>query len=95
MRIFTALIFTVFSSLASAGQTEEWIRMLEKPKFQGDKLKLDDQISKYLKYDFSTLLIPRRTFFGFIGDNYQRLDIYFTSISKSDSDEGLYLVNRA
>jgi len=92
MKIFAALLFTMFSSLVSAGQTEEWMRMLEKPQFQTDKLKLGNQISKYLKYDFSTLLIPRRTFLGFIGDNYQRLNIYFTSISKSDSDESLFLV---
>jgi len=47
----------------------------------GDSLLEINQNTKYLNYNFSDILKPRRIL-GIIGDNYQRLQIKFLSIKK-------------
>lgn len=71
-----------FCSGQSIDQSKEWINQLENPKYNTDELKTDNLIDKYLAYDFSTLLIPKSDFIGYIGDDYKRIYIYYTSITK-------------
>lgn len=84
-------LFTV-SVAAYANQEREWIRQLEHPKNKQDELKYGNFLLKYIHYDFSTLFTPRSDFFGYIGKNYRRLQIVFTSITKSPVNNTKYLV---
>jgi hypothetical protein len=90
--VLTLLMFLLFAGVTSAQQALEWMRMLENPEYPSEKLKPENVDTKYLKYDFSTLFVPRNPFLGYISGNYRRLNIYFTSVSKSPKDEGLYLI---
>lgn len=57
----------------------------------GDSLLDTNQIAKYLSYDFSDILKPRRIL-GIIGDNYQRLQMKFSSIKKNEDNPAEYIV---
>jgi hypothetical protein len=63
--------------------------MLEDP---SQRLMSANMLVQYSKYDYSTLFVPRTPFLGYIGSDFRRLNIYFTSISRSPEDESLYLV---
>lgn len=82
----------LLSGIAMANQTEEWLRMLDSPKYSSERLKSTNLLAHYLKYDFSTLFLPRTPFLGYIGNDYRRLNIYFTSVSRSSKDPALYLI---
>lgn len=88
--IFTLLM--VISGLAHASQTDDWLKKLEHPYSNGDLLKPQNLLQKYVTYDFSLLLIPRTDFLGYIGDNYRRLYIHLKSISRDPKYEDNYLV---
>ncbi len=71
-------------------QTEQWINKLENPKYSSLELKENNLKEKYFEYDFSTLLVPKSNFLGFIGDEYRRLRIFFTRISKNNTKPDIY-----
>jgi hypothetical protein len=85
-------VFLLLSAAASAGQTQEWLRMLENPRYPSQRLMPGNELLKYSKYDLSTLLVPRAPFLGYIGNDYRRLNMYFTSVSKIPKEDNLYLV---
>jgi hypothetical protein len=71
-----------FCSGQNIDQTKKWINQLENPKYDIYELKPDNLIDKYKAYNFSTLLTPKSDFIGYIGDDYKRIYIYYTSITK-------------
>jgi hypothetical protein len=85
--------FLSLSAVASADQAQEWLRMLENPRYSSQRLKPGNELIKYSNYDLSTLLVPRTPFLGYIGNDYRRLNMYFTSVSKSSNEGNLYLVS--
>jgi hypothetical protein len=60
----------------------DWIRQLENPKYEFDKLKPDNVIQKYKSYDFSSLILPKSEFLGFIGQDFRKIQIKFSSVKK-------------
>ena len=74
-------------------QTQEWLYNLENPEFSSDELKKENFKTEYLKNDFSTLMIPRGDFLGYIDSDFDRIRIYFTAISKDLINQDLYRVN--
>ncbi len=46
----------------------------------------------YAEKDFSRVLMPTTEFLGFIGDNYQKLDVVFTSVERDKQNPYTYLV---
>jgi hypothetical protein len=59
------------------------------------KLKPENFKSKYSQYDFSTLMVPRSEFLGFIGTDYRRIKMYYSSIVKDESNPERYHVKGA
>lgn len=57
----------------------------------GDSLLQTNQIVRYSHYDFSDVFQPRHLL-GIIGDNYQRLQMKFSSIKKSSKNPVEYIV---
>jgi len=51
-----------------------------------------DVTAAYVTKDFSSLLMPKSEFLGFIGNDYQRLFIHFYSISQDKRNPALYYV---
>jgi len=49
-----------------------------------------DVSKKYGTRDFSPLFMPQSEFLGFIGTNYQRLRIHFSSVSQDKKNPSLY-----
>ena len=92
MKIKT-LILLLFISISVCGQqTKKWLENIENPQYSTDELKKDNVKSEYLKHDFSTLLTPKQDFLGFIGQDYRRIRIYFTSITKDSSNKEKYII---
>ena len=58
MRTLILIILIFTSSITFGQQTQVWIEKLENPKYSMDELKNENLKSKYLEYDFSTLLTP-------------------------------------
>lgn len=86
-----ALIILMFLSTSIFGQQpDEWMKMLNNPKDDIDKLGKENLKVDFLKYDFSTLFVPRQEFLGYIGSDYRRLKIFFTSIEKDSSNGDVY-----
>lgn len=52
----------------------------------------EDVRGKYSKFDFSKNLIPQKKFLGFIGEDFQRMRITFTSIKQDPRNPDLYEV---
>ncbi len=86
MKKLLLLLIILFTSTAYASQIDEWITSIEKPRWKSEELKSDNYKLKYIKYDFSPLLMPRSNFLGYIGSNYKRIMIYFKSIKKNGHD---------
>lgn len=72
--------------------SDEFIKQLENPEYPGDKLLKENFINKYESYDFSTLLIPRIEFIGYISSDFKRIKLYFTSISKDLTNQTIYRI---
>ena len=90
-RALTILLF-LFSTLVNAGQVEQWLEKLEKPRYSLFKLNESNLKQKYINYNYSDLLTPKREFIGFISPNYRRLKITFTSINKDKNKPDQYNV---
>jgi hypothetical protein len=86
-------IFTIsFANGQKIDYSDDLIKQLENPKYSDDSLTKDNLIEKFVRYDFSPLFIPRYDFLGYIGKDYKRIKIYFTSISKDKVNNKLYQV---
>ncbi len=48
--------------------------------------------TSYAERDFASLLIPQSEFLGYIGDDYQKLDVVFTSVERDKQNPSNYLV---
>jgi hypothetical protein len=88
IKVFTILIF--LSTSIFGQQTEEWMKMLENPKYDSYELEKENLKNDFLKYDFSTLMVPRQEFLGYIGSDYRRIKIFFSSVVKDSSNEDTY-----
>jgi len=89
-RIFIILIFL---SIQVIGQEKDDIlNNFEYPVYLKESVKKNDFTSKYLSYNFSALLTPKRDFLGYIGKKYRRIHIYYTSISKDSISQKKYFV---
>lgn len=55
-------------------------------------LKPEDVSARYASYDFSGLIIPEQKFIGYIGPDYERIRIIYTSVERDKNDKGKYLV---
>ncbi len=87
------VIITIFcTTLLQGQQTTEWLNKLNNPEYSIDKLKTENLVSKYQKYDFSTLLTPRTDFIGYIGSDFKRIQIFYSSICKDQADPKIYNV---
>lgn len=78
------------SSSAGAQQGAEWLNQLRDPWLKTDQLKPENLLEEYRSYNFSTLLSPRGNFLGFIGSEYRRIHIYYTSVDRDPADPSLY-----
>jgi hypothetical protein len=93
-KIFFITLFTTttFSFGQKIDFSSDWLMQLEKPNDENELLKPDDFKIEYNAYDFSSLIIPKTEFLGFIGNDYQRINIYFTSVL-IDSISNTYTIN--
>jgi hypothetical protein len=73
-------------------QNKQWLDKIENPEYESFKLGKDNLVKEFLQFDFSTLLIPRCNFLGFLDTNYQRIKIYFTSVDKRIDNPSIYEV---
>ena len=92
MRIGILFLLMIFFVTVSGQQTTEWLNELRNP--ENPKYELQDENVKadYLIYDFSTLLIPRQDFLGYISSDFRRIKIYFTSVCREDDKEDVYKI---
>lgn len=74
------------TSVAYGNQMDKWTKQLEHPQWKSYELKTEDFKLKYIKFDFSKLLMPRSNFLGYIGPNYKRIKINFQLIQKINPD---------
>ena len=50
MRLTLLVVILLLSAVASADQTQEWLRMLENPKYPSQRLKPGNELHKYSNY---------------------------------------------
>jgi hypothetical protein len=84
------LIFLIFSNVLSAQNNEEYLTKF----LLGDELKLENEIDKYVEYDFSTIWTKTKNvaIYGIIGDEHQRIRIKLISVKKNPINPNEYLV---
>jgi len=92
MKINVLIILIFFSTSIFGQQTEEWMKMLNNPKYDSYELGKENLKNDFLKYDFSKLLVPRQEFLGYIGSDYRRLKIFFSSMVKDSSKGDTYKI---
>jgi hypothetical protein len=90
--ILVGSLISIIVNCQKVDYSQDWIKLLENPRYEKFKLKPENYVKKYMSYDFSRLIKPKTEFLGFIGKDYQRIFIYFNSVKKS-SDKGIYLVS--
>jgi len=72
--------------------SQDWLYQIENPKSERQILKSENLIDKYKSFDFSSLMLPKTEFLGFIGNDYQRIYMNFISANK-DPNHLLYRVS--
>ena len=91
MRYFLTIIaFILATNIASSQKTdysEDWLKQLENPEDELYKLKSQNFIDRYIPYDFSQLIKPHTEFLGFIGSDYRRISITFTSVRRESNSQ--------
>jgi hypothetical protein len=90
-KIFFVLLLIIVSNTYGQ-QIDMWVKQLESSNDSSKELKKENVIIKYLKYDISTLLLPKSEFLGYIGTDYKRIRIYYNSISKDNKKPEIYNV---
>lgn len=92
MKINAVIILIFLSTTIFGQQTKEWINNLNNPQYDTYELRKENVKNDFIKYDFSTLLIPRKEFLGYIGSDYRRIQIFFTSIVKDSLRTDTYKI---
>jgi len=96
--VYGLIVFLATAAVQSlSGQTQspEWIQKLESSNYPEFALEKANLLSKYSKFNFASAIKPQSEFLGFIEPNYQRLRVYFNSITKSKTNPAVYLVKGA
>jgi len=75
---FISLLFIPFALFSQ--QSKEWLEFFNSLEFSSS-----NRIDVYEHFQFEFLIFPRSDFLGFIGDDFQRIEMIFTSITKADS----------
>ena len=88
MKNFLLFVLLTCAPAANAGQAQEWLKKVE----GSHDLAPGNVKQKYLHFDFSDLIKPKHAFLGYIGADYQRLNISFSSATKSAEHPELYLI---
>jgi len=57
-----------------------------------DELKPLNKLTEYAQYDLSSILKPTSKFLGYIGTDYRRIHVNFTSIINSETTSNLYYI---
>ena len=82
------IVLLTCATAANAGQAQEWLKSIE----SSHDLAPGNVKQKYLHFDFSDLMKPKKEFLGYIGAGYQRLKMSFSSVAKSPAHPELYLI---
>ncbi|GAF05982.1 hypothetical protein [Saccharicrinis fermentans] len=88
------LLLLFFSKIYSQTEctNESWLQETKK-RYSGE-ISIADDISDYIKYDYSNALIGRKNFnIGFIGVSKKRLEIEFLSSVKNTRNENKYFIS--
>jgi hypothetical protein len=86
MRVLTVTFYFLLSITLINGQ-----EIGNSNEFDKD-IKNENQIKNYLKFDFSSLLIPKNEILGFIGSDYKRIKIFINSATKDLNKKDLYVI---
>jgi hypothetical protein len=74
------------SPVVCFGQVEAFVESAKKECFDEDiKLQMKD-------FDFTSLIFPNDDFLGFIGSQYHRIKVFYTSVQKAPSDPMTYQI---
>lgn len=82
--VLTFIILLFWLSAVGQSQKEIYLKKLE------NDLHPQNLKSVYLDYNFSTLIIPKDDFLGYIGSNFQRIKIFYTSVIKNSENPDTY-----
>ena len=82
---------TIWSDASIASQSDDSPPGREQFDFPSAP-KTENVIAKYVRHDFSSILVPRSEFLGFIGEGYRRLRIHFYNVHRDESDPTIYHV---
>jgi hypothetical protein len=77
---------------SEGAQVDEWLQQLERPRYPIYALRPDNAVGRYEKFDFSSLLIPRSRFLGYLGDDYRRLRIRINNVHREPDKPNVYRV---
>lgn len=72
--LFVLLFLPVF---CISQQQNEWLEQFESAEYLPE-----NNIRLYQQFQFETLLVPRSDFIGYIGEDYQRIQINYTSVTR-------------
>jgi hypothetical protein len=98
LRIYNLLFLTIITSITLLSQHvqksrfDEWSNSAPLLKEHGTDLDSTECSSIVLHYDLGKLVTKNQAWLGFIGDNYQRFDIYFSSMRKDRKNAHIYHV---
>lgn len=81
-RIVLLHILILISSSLFSQQEEQWLEQLSHPKHKSESFDSTNIITEYITEDFSSLFIPTDSFLGYIGSNYKRLKIKYSTVNK-------------
>ena len=87
LTIITLVLATNIVSSQEKDYSEEWVKQLEDPEDDLYKLKSQNFVDRYIAYDFSQLIKPQTEFLGFIGNDYRRILITFTSVRRESNSQ--------
>lgn len=86
---YKILLLSIFLSISSFSQN-----LCRTDIMNGEKLQSKNEIEKFLKYDFSELWLKtdNSLVYGILGNDFQRIQMKFISISKNINNQNEYLV---
>lgn len=90
---FGQIIIKTFPKTSLEQQSKVWLEKIENPEYVDYTLEKENQKAEFLHFNFSTLLTPRFDFIGYISSEYKRFQIFYTSVSKNESDPEVYKIS--
>jgi len=94
MKIFFVLVLICTPTVgAICQQSSDWMKYLENPESAKWELTEGNKLSNYTNQDFSELLTPKTKILGYIGSNFRRIDVKFSSVRKSSNLKNIYYVS--